>query len=128
MKLELFTGKKEIREKTETEKVIGDIEKYIRIADIASPRFRAFSDYTDLVNTKESLSSVGTDNPKWIEYYLIKETIRQRRNDIPGYKKEYKRTEELSERLKSAIVTDMKSNNTSEYAEHLDRIKEKALR
>lgn len=91
---------------TRTEKAIRQIEHSISVAALDSPLFQAFSDYTDRLNAKPLHNRIRDDRTH-LTLCLIKETIRQRKNGIRGYKRAFEfYVRQLQSDLKSALMAD----------------------
>jgi len=82
------------------------VEEFIEEVEPDSAQWKAFADFTDYVETKyvkDAHSSFTPDqlrssNPE-LRLGNIDETIRQRTNEMPGYRKAYKYVEALSDEL-----------------------------
>lgn len=65
-------------------RIIRQIEAYISGAELYSSRLQVFADITDIQRARIPRAEDGKYNRR-----LIEETVRQRQNSVPGYKREY---------------------------------------
>jgi hypothetical protein len=78
-----------------TEQAMRDIEEHIGGAELGSARFQAFADYADHASAEVSLQKSPSNSIVQMEFSLINETIRQRKNGNTGYKMEFESAEKL---------------------------------
>ena len=85
------------------------IENYVSIVELDSTRFKAYADYTDYFEASMGLNhnydfdgTKRTERQREIRVGNIEETIRQRKNEIVGYRYEFAVAGSLALDLKEA--------------------------
>lgn len=86
---------------TSTLEAIRTIEQHIKDAELGSARFQAFADYADYLEANVHSGLLK----KEVDVRLIEETIRQRKNGVMGYKREFGQATKLYEDLYNSIYT-----------------------
>ena len=79
----------ESAELTPEDKARQRIVEHLQDAELESPRFQAFADYTDLQNSHEWLPRPN----RIFNADMVRETTRQRINGTKGYKREYEQVQ-----------------------------------
>src|SRR4051794_35931758 len=69
------------------EKVVREMEEYIKDAELSSPRFQAFSDLVDWQKATLKGNRKEASMADVIRLGLIEETIRQRQNGVTSYRR-----------------------------------------
>ena len=82
------------------------IEEHINDAELDSTRFQAFADYVDFKEAQFWCSDGGNFSMFEARLILIEETIRQRTNQVRGYRREFKHTEHLHDSLRKSTTYD----------------------
>jgi hypothetical protein len=92
--------KNEVRQSNELRIARGKLARHLRGIDLGSIRFKAFADCVDRMR----LDHAKEDERTPFRTLLIEETVRQRKNEIPGYQREYNTAFELVNRLYNALI------------------------
>ena len=118
-------------ELTPTENVLREIEEYYKGTDLTSARFQAFADYIDYLDAKYVQKHKVRDKQAGIP--LIEETIRQRKNGLMGYKKEFDRASQFRDNLRKAIGINVYSRKPysrdalNQEIDYMQRIKDRLI-
>jgi hypothetical protein len=92
------------------ERAAQKIVDHLENAGLDSVRWKAFADYVD--REEAAVFSYSDEERKDIRLCLIDETIRQRKNEVKGYKKEY----DLLETVAKDYIEAMNEHVTKEHA------------
>ena len=83
-----------------TEQARRNIEEYVGNPELGSSRFQAFADYVDW---QEAQFLADKNKSHELRSALIEENIRQRKNGVSGYQREFETVSGLHKKLLQAI-------------------------